>query len=381
MNRREKATLVLADGTVFTGRSFGAPGESTGEVVFHTGMTGYQEILTDPSYRGQIVTMTYTEIGNTGVNPEDVESGNIWTSGFVVKEYIDSPSSFRSTMALGDYLNEHGVVGIEGIDTRRLTRILRDKGSMPGIIATGDRDPDKLLAAVGEAPEIVGRDLVKEVTCNEPYEFYEGTWKISTGHARLDIDPRFKVVAMDFGIKTNILRMLSDQGCRVIVVPAFADAETILSFNPDGLFLSNGPGDPEGVPYAFQAVREIMNRQPELPVFGICLGHQLLGLAMGCKTIKLKFGHHGANHPVMDLRTREVSITSQNHNFAVPTDWIEREGSELVMTHLNLNDHTCEGMRHLKRPVMSVQYHPEASPGPHDAACLFDDFIELMEER
>lgn len=381
MKIKEKATLVLVDGTVLTGWSFGAAGETVGEVVFHTGMTGYQEILTDPSYRGQLVTMTYTQIGNTGINPEDMESCRVWVNGFIVKEYIDTPSNFRSRESLGQYLSEQGVVAIEGIDTRFLTRHLRDHGSQQGIIATGDRDPDELLQIARKAPGIVGRDLVKEVTCECSHEFYEGTWKLGLGHRAPEKEPRFRVAAMDFGLKTNIVRMLAERGCKVIVVPAATTAAEILGHEPDGIFLSNGPGDPEGVPYAFAAVRQIMEKRPKLPIFGICLGHQLLGLALGCKTIKLKFGHHGANHPVMDLSTREVAITSQNHNFAVPLEFFNGPDSPVVMTHVNLNDHTCEGMRHKTRPVFSVQYHPEASPGPHDAAGLFNHFIELMEER
>lgn len=381
LKQKLKAWLVMADGTALEGCSFGAEGETAGEVVFHTGMTGYQEILTDPSYCGQIVTMTYPEIGNTGVNPEDVESGRVWVNGFVVKEYIDHPSNFRSAMSLGAYLREQGTVAIEGVDTRFLTRRLRDQGSMTGIIATGDHDPRELLEKVRRAPGIVGRDLVTEVTRAEPYLFYEGSWKLGEGHWRPGAEPRFKVVAMDFGIKTNILRMLVDRGCEVHVVPAATPAEAILEREPDGLFLSNGPGDPEGVPYAALAIRKVMESRPELPVFGICLGHQLLGLAMGARTIKLKFGHHGANHPVMDLATREVAITSQNHNFAVPQEFFEQKDCPAVITHRNLNDNTCEGMRHRERPVFSVQYHPEASPGPHDAAGLFDRFIDLIEER
>ena len=380
LKTKEKATLVLVDGTVLEGWSFGAPGETVGEVVFHTGMTGYQEILTDPSYRGQLVTMTYTQIGNTGVNPEDTESCRVWVNGFIVKEYIDAPSNFRSRESLGQYLKEQGVVAIEGVDTRFLTRRLRDHGSQQGIIATGGRAPDELLKIARNAPGIVGRDLVKEVTCGRSREFYEGAWKLGAGYATPAKEPRFKVAAMDFGLKTNIARMLADRGCKVIVVPAGAGADEILAHDPDGLFLSNGPGDPEGVPYAFAAVRKIMEARPELPIFGICLGHQLLGLALGSKTNKLKFGHHGANHPVMDLATREVAITSQNHNFAVPLEFFDHPDSPVLMTHVNLNDKTCEGMRHKTRPVFSVQYHPEASPGPHDAAGLFNRFIALMEE-
>ncbi len=380
MIKREKAILALADGEVLEGRSFGASGLAAGEVVFHTGMTGYQEILTDPSYHGQVVTMTYTQIGNTGVNPEDMESRKVWVKGFVVKEYIETPSNFRSTVPLGEYLKEQGIVAIEGLDTRFLTRRLRDKGSVAGVIAAGDHDPAELVEMARNAPDIVGRDLVAEVTGDSPYTFEEGTWKLGQGHPVPDKPPRFNVVAMDFGIKTNILRMLVDAGCKVQVVPASTPAERILELSPDGLFLSNGPGDPEGVPYAFETVRQIMNKRPELPIFGICLGHQLLGLAMGCKTVKLKFGHHGANHPVKDLAAGAVAITSQNHNFAVPMDFFKRPDCPAELTHLNLNDDTCEGMKHKELPVFSVQYHPEASPGPRDAAPLFGEFVKLMEE-
>jgi carbamoyl-phosphate synthase small subunit len=310
-----------------------------------------------------------------------MESRKAWVNGFVVKEYIDRPSNFRSRMTLGEYLTEQGIVGITGVDTRFLTRHLRDHGSMTGIIATGDHAAEELLAKVRKAPGIIGRDLAAEVTCDKPYEFYEGLWRLGEGHVTPKTPPRFHVAAMDFGIKTNILRMLADRGCRVTVVPAGTPAEALLELKPDGLFLSNGPGDPEGVPYAFAAIREVMQKRPELPIFGICLGHQLLGLALGCKTVKLKFGHHGANHPVMDLATRQVAITSQNHNFAVPEDFFRRPDCPAIMTHVNLNDQTCEGMRHRDRPVFSVQYHPEASPGPHDAADLFARFLELMEEK
>lgn len=381
MKQKEKAVLVLVDGTVLNGWSFGAQGETSGEVVFHTGMSGYQEILTDPSYLGQIVTMTYPEIGNTGINLEDMESGQVWVNGFVVKEYIDTPSNFRSKMSLGSYLEEQGIVAICGVDTRFLTRHLRDHGSMTGVIATGERDPRELLEIAAKAPGIVGQDLAKKVTCKAPYEFYEGTWQLGQGHPKPKEPPQYKVVAFDFGIKTNILRMLSDRGCRITVVPADTSAREIIDLMPDGIFLSNGPGDPEGVPYAVEAVRTIIEERPKLPIFGICLGHQILGLALGAKTIKLKFGHHGANHPVMDLKTRKVAITSQNHNFAVPMEFLEHDDSPAVMTHINLNDNTCEGMSHCERPLFSVQYHPEASPGPHDAQDLFARFIELMEER
>jgi len=381
MKKKDKAVLALADGTVLEGYAFGARGISFGEVVFHTGMTGYQEILTDPSYRGQIVTMTYTQIGNTGINAEDAESRSVWLSGFVVKEYMARPSNFRSEMTLDQYLREHRVIGIEGLDTRFLTRHLRDQGAMTGVLSTEDLDPQNLVAKAQAAPTLIGRDLAKEVTCEKPYEFYEGLWELGQGHPQPEKPPRFRVAALDFGIKTNILRGLSSRGIAAMVLPAKTSAEEILALNPDGLFLSNGPGDPEPVSYAIAAVRKIVKMKPELPIFGICLGHQILGLAFGCKTLKLKFGHHGANHPVMDLATREVAITSQNHGFAVPEDFFKKEGQAFELTHLNLNDQTVEGMRHRELPIFSVQYHPEASPGPHDAVSRFDRFLDLLEER
>jgi carbamoyl-phosphate synthase small subunit len=376
-----KAVLVLSDGTMLQGYGFGAEGEAIGEVVFHTGMTGYQEILTDPSYHGQIVTMTYSQIGNTGINPEDMESSRVWVQGYILREYQDYPSNFRSKMTLHEFLKQHRVVGIDGIDTRFLTRKLRSQGSQPGIISTMDFDRESLLDKLGRDRGILGIDMASEVSCSKPYDFYEGSWRLSEGHKRKLGEPRFKAVCLDFGIKTNILRMLCDRGIFCRVMPAKTGAEQILAENPDGVVLSNGPGDPSACTYAAEAVRQIVKARPELPVLGICLGHQILGHAFGGNTIKLKFGHHGANHPVMELSTRKVEITSQNHNFAVPLDYFEKPDFPMKLTHLNLNDNTCEGMMHKQLPVFSVQYHPEASPGPHDSRYLFNQFVELMEEK
>ena len=381
MRKKKKATLALIDGTILWGWNFGAEGETIGEVVFHTGMTGYQEILTDPSYCGQIVTMTYTQIGNTGINEEDMESWRIWVEGFVVREYQDFPSNFRSKITLDEFLKKNGIVGIEGIDTRFLTRHIRLEGSMQGIISTEDFNPESLLEKLHKAPGIVGRDLVKEVTCSEPYDFYEGTWELEAGYKKDLPEPKFKVVAIDCGIKTNILRMLSDRRIFVRVVPASTGAEEILKENPDGIFVSNGPGDPAGCDYVADTIRQIVKERQDLPVFGICLGHQILSRAFGAQTEKLKFGHHGANHPVMDLATRKVEITSQNHCFAVKKEYFEREDFPFKLTHINLNDHTVEGMVHKELPIYSIQYHPEASPGPHDSGYLFDRFVQLLERR
>ncbi len=362
-----KAILALADGRVFKGYGFGAEGEGIGEVVFNTSMTGYQEILTDPSYRGQMVTMTYPMIGNTGVNDDDIESVKPFLSGFIVKEYTDHPSNWRATSDLNAYLKRHGIVGIQGVDTRALTKHVRDVGAQQGIISTTDRDEKRLAKRAAEAPGLIGRDLVKEVSCGQPYEWTEGSWRSQISNFK-----SLKVVVYDFGVKRNILRCLVDAGCSVTVVPARTKASEVLSMDPDGIVLSNGPGDPEAVPYAVEAAQALIGTKP---VFGICLGHQILGLAMNGKTYKLKFGHHGGNQPVMDLTTGKVEITAQNHGFAVDVDSI---GSEMELTHLNLNDRTVEGMRHRKLPVFSVQYHPEASPGPHDAGYLFDRFVEMM---
>jgi carbamoyl-phosphate synthase small subunit len=369
---RERAVLALADGRVFEGEPLGARGEAVGEVVFNTAMSGYQEVLTDPSYKGQIVCMTYPHIGNTGVNEEDPESSRPWAEGFVVREASPVASSWRATATLDAYLSAHGIVGIQGIDTRALTRHLRDRGAQEGVIATGDVDPGAVVAKAKASPGLVGRDLVKEVTCPASYEWRESVWRLGRGYTAPP-PARFHVVAYDSGIKRNILRQLVAEGCRLTVVPAFASADEVLALAPDGLFLANGPGDPEGVPYLAESVRRLVER---LPTFGICLGHQILALALGARTFKLPFGHHGTNHPVKDLGTERVEITSQNHGFAVDPDSCAAAGLEV--THVNLNDGTCEGMRHRSLPVFSVQYHPEASPGPHDSHYLFGRFVELL---
>ena len=367
------ALLALADGRVFRGESFGAVGEAHGEVVFNTSMTGYQEILTDPSYRGQIVCMTYPLIGNYGINAEDAESRRPWVNGFVVKEACPFPSSWRGRMRLDDYMREHAIVGIQGIDTRALTRHLRDRGAQEGVISSVDLEPARLAERARALPGLVGRDLVSEVTIERPHRWQQGQWNLDRGYMPPPA-PRFQVVAYDSGIKQNILRQLASLGCDIHVVPAQTPAAAVLEREPHGVFLANGPGDPEGVPYLIDSVRNLIGR---VPIFGICLGNQILGLAFGGATYKLKFGHHGANHPVRDLASGRVEITAQNHGFAVDPKSVARAGLE--ETHVNLNDGTSEGMRHRELPIFSVQYHPEASPGPHDAHYLFHRFIELME--
>ena len=366
------ALLALADGRVFRGEALGAPGEGHGEVVFNTSMTGYQEVLTDPSYRGQMVCMTYPLIGNYGINPEDVESRRPWLSGFIVKEACSSPSSWRARMSLEDYLREHGIVGIQGIDTRALTRHLRDHGAQEGVVSTEEMDGERLAARARALPGLRGRDLVTEVSVEAPHGWSEGPWDLRRGYRRAPA-ARYKVVALDSGIKQNILRCLAGLGCEVLVMPADTPAEAVLERQPDGIFLSNGPGDPEAVPYLIETVRALIGRAP---IFGICLGNQILGLAFGGTTYKLKFGHHGGNHPVKDRETGRVEITAQNHGFAVDPRSVARFGLE--ETHVNLNDGTSEGMRHRELPIFSVQYHPEASPGPHDAHYLFRRFVDLM---
>jgi carbamoyl-phosphate synthase small subunit len=372
----KKAILVIEDGTVFEGRGFGADGEAHGEVVFNTSMTGYQEILTDPSYNGQIVTMTYPEIGNYGVNPEDAESRRPFLKALVVREYWKDPSNWRSENDLGSYMAKYGVVGIEGVDTRALTKLIRSKGAQKAAVSTIDTDPGSLLRRVRDARGIVGVDLVTEVSCENPYTWSEGTgaWR-PEGEGSSAGGKRFKVAAYDYGLKQNILRKLADLGCDVTVVPSRTPPHEVLAMNPDGIFLSNGPGDPAAVAYAVESVRTLIGKKP---VFGICLGHQILGLALGGKTYKLKFGHRGGNQPVKDLRTGKVEITSQNHGFAVDPESL---GSDVEITHINLNDDTVEGLRHKEHKAFSVQYHPEASPGPHDSSYLFEEFVEMMKEN
>ncbi|HDJ28415.1 MAG TPA: carbamoyl-phosphate synthase small subunit [Proteobacteria bacterium] len=369
---KNKAILLLEDGTAFTGRSFGAAGEAIGEVVFNTSLTGYQEVLTDPSYRGQMVTMTYPHIGNYGINEEDVESKKLFLSGYIVKEYCHTPSNWRSIKSLGSYLEEAGVVGIEGIDTRFLTRHIRLAGAMPGIISTTDFDVSSLTEKLRHCPGIEGVNLVDGVTSPSTYEWSQGDWDIAAGYRENRNSGGFHVVAYDYGIKYNILRLLVAAGCKVTVVPAATTAQEVFAMNPDGVFLSNGPGDPAALMEYVKQVRLLIGRKP---MFGICLGHQIIGLALGGSTYKLKFGHHGSNQPVMDLATGKVEITSQNHGFCVDIDSL---GDEVEVTHINLNDRTVEGLKHRRYPLFSIQYHPESSPGPHDSAYLFKRFIQLM---
>ncbi len=370
-NKAKTCFLVLEDGSVFEGKPFGHVGESIGEVVFNTSMTGYQEILTDPSYKGQMVVMTYPEIGNYGVNFEDIESRKPFLDGFIVKQYNPMPSNFRSKMTLDQYLKKNQIVGIEGVDTRALTRHLRDRGSQMGVISSLDGDAKRLVKKARSAPKMVGRDLAREVTCSKPYHWTESLWDLAKGYGK-NPEKGLKVVAYDFGIKYNILRGLVSAGCDVTVVPATTPASEVLAMKPQGVFLSNGPGDPEPVRYGIETIQELLGK---VPLFGICLGHQLLGLALGGKTYKLGFGHHGGNQPVMDLTTRKVEITSQNHNFAVDTDSLKGIAE---LTHVNLNDKTVEGLRVKDVLAFSVQYHPEASPGPHDSQYLFQRFVEMM---
>jgi carbamoyl-phosphate synthase small subunit len=373
------ALLALADGVVYRGRAFGAEAVGTGEVVFNTSMTGYQEILTDPSYAGQIVVMTYTQIGNVGVNPEDDESDRPYLQGFAVKELFDEPSNWRATETLGQKLERCGIPGISGLDTRALVRRIRDSGAQVGVVSSdpSQQDERELIERARTAPGLDGRDLVAQVTCREPYVWSDGPWPGVDGQVpRPAIPaPRYRLVAYDFGIKRNILRRLVEQGFDVTVVPATTSADQVLSMKPDAIFLSNGPGDPAGV----QGVQENVRKLAEtMPLFGICLGHQILGLALGGRTRKLKFGHHGGNQPGQDRSTGKVAICAENHGYAVDADSLRAAGEPVEITHVNLNDGTVEGLAHATRPLFSVQYHPEASPGPHDAAYFFSRFRELV---
>jgi carbamoyl-phosphate synthase small subunit len=367
-----KALIALEDGRIFEGRTFTGSGEVSGEMVFNTSMSGYQEVLTDPSYRGQLITMTYPLIGNYGVNPEDMESRRIHPEAFIVKEYNAIPSNFRATCTLAEFLAKHGILGIEGVDTRALTKHLRTAGAKKGVISTSDLDPVSLVAKAQAAPGLLGRDLVREVTCSEPYGWAENR-PVPGSNFSTAGPGKYKVVAFDYGLKYNQPRLLAERGCRVQIVPATTSAAEVLAMEPDGIFLSNGPGDPAGIEGVVENIRALLGKKP---IFGICLGHQILGLAYGGKTYKLKFGHRGGNQPVKDLQTGKIEITSQNHGFCVDMASLDPELVEL--THLNLNDNSCEGMRHKKFPAFSVQYHPEHAPGPHDSVYLFDRFIEMM---
>ena len=371
------ALLALADGSIFRGIAIGADGSTSGEVVCNTAMTGYQEILTDPSYCQQIVTLTYPHIGNTGINTEDAEANKLWAAGLIIRDLPLVASNFRSQENLSDYLKRHGIVGIANIDTRRLTRILREKGAQNGCIIAGDSiDEAQALELARAFPGLKGADLAKVVSVGDNYAWSAGSWQLGKGHLTPTTPAKFKVVAYDFGVKANILRMLVDRGCDVTVVPAQTPADVVLAMNPDGIFLSNGPGDPEPCTYAIDAIKQFLTT--DIPVFGICLGHQLLALASGAKTLKMKFGHHGANHPVQNLDTGRVMITSQNHGFAVDEATLP---ANLRATHKSLFDGSLQGIHRTDKPAFSFQGHPEASPGPHDADALFDHCIELMTAR
>jgi carbamoyl-phosphate synthase small subunit len=370
---RDKAVLVLSDGTYFNGYSFGYNGDTSGEVVFNTSMIGYQEIITDPSYAGQIVTMTYTQIGNYGINFEDVESGKIYVEGFIVKEYQDYPSNWRCKQTLAEYLKKEKIVAIEGIDTRALVKHIRDYGAQQGIISTTNFNISELQEKASKLPSLEGQNLVDKVSCEESYKWSEGDWDIEKGYGEIKNSNDYFVVAYDFGIKRNILRLFTERGIKVVVVPADTSYKKVLSMNPDGIFLSNGPGDPAAVDYAIENVKNLIGKKP---LFGICLGHQILGLAIGCKTYKLKFGHHGGNQPIKNLSTNKVEIAAENHGFAISEDSVP---DYVKITHKNLNDGTIEGIKSDDYKFFSVQYHPESSPGPHDSRYLFDKFIKFMD--